>query len=69
MFVLLDNVVLREIRWYQKSTEPLICKLLFQRIVSEIAYSNKVVDTGTPKHWKPEAIRVLQKVAEEFLLA
>jgi len=34
-------VALREIRRYQKSTELLICKLSFQRLVREIAQDFK----------------------------
>ncbi|XP_055982133.1 histone H3.3C-like [Sorex fumeus] len=37
-----DTLVLRKIRHYQKSTELLICKLLFQRLVREIAQDFKV---------------------------
>jgi histone H3/H4 len=36
------TVALREIRKYQKSTELLIRKLLFQRLVREIAQDYKV---------------------------
>ena len=38
------TVALREIRRYQKSTELLICKLPFQRLVREIAQKFKIFD-------------------------
>ncbi len=67
--VLLGTVALREIRRYQKSTELLICKLPFQRLVWEMARGDKVGDTGNPKCWKPEVIVALQEVAKAFLVS
>ncbi len=68
MFVLFGTVALREIRRYQKSTELLIRKLLFQLLVREIARGDVVGNTGDPKRWKPEAIGALQEMAEAFLV-
>ncbi len=59
---------MREIRRYQKSTELLIRKLPFQRLVWEIVRSDEVGDTGNPKRWKPEAISALPEVVEAFLV-
>ncbi len=68
MLVLLGTVALREIRRYQKSTELLIRKLPFQHLVQEIARGDEVGGTGDPKSWKPEAIGLLQEVAEALLV-
>jgi len=55
------TVALREIRKYQKSTELLIRKLPFQRLVREIAQ-----DTGL--RFQSCAILALQEAAEAYLV-
>ena len=57
------TVALREIRRYQKSTELLIRKLPFQRLVKEIAQ-----DCRTGLRFQSSAIMALQEGAEAFLV-
>ena len=57
------TVALREIRRYQKSTELLIRKLPFQRLVREIAQDFK---TGLRFHMS--AIMALQEASEDYLV-
>lgn len=57
------TVALREIRKYQKSTELLIRKLPFQRLVREIAQ-----DFGTDLRFQSIAILALQEAAEAYLV-
>merc|ERR1719316_2376778 len=56
-------VALREIRKYQKSTELLLRKLPFQRLVREIALEFK-----TDCKFQSQAILALQEAAEAFLV-
>jgi histone H3 len=56
------TVALREIRKYQKSTELLLRKLPFQRLVREIAQDYK---TGTPPHFN---IRDASFISDSFLV-
>lgn len=56
-------VALREIRRYQKSTELLIRKLPFQRLVREIAQ-----DFKTDLRFQSAAIGALQEAAEAYLV-
>ena len=58
------TVALREIRRYQKSTELLIRKLPFQRLVREIAQ-----DFKTDLRFQSSAIGALQEAAEAYLVA
>jgi histone H3 len=58
------TVALREIRRYQKSTELLIRKLPFQRLVREIAYIFK-----TNLRFQSTAILALQESAEAYIVA
>ena len=58
------TVALREIRRYQKSTELLIRKLPFQRLVREIAQEFK-----TDLRFQGSAILALQESAEAYLVA
>jgi histone H3/H4 len=55
-------VALREIRRYQKSTELLIRKLPFQRLVREIAQ-----DFKTDIRFQSSAIGALQEAVEAYL--
>ena len=57
------TVVLREIRRYQKSTELLICKLPFQRLVCEILQGYSVGYRVTPA-----MMMALQEAAEAYLV-
>ena len=59
------TVALREIRKYQKSTELLIRKLPFQRLVREIAIHMHKVDL----RWQGSAIMALQEAAEAYLVS
>jgi histone H3 len=56
------TVALREIRKYQKSTDLLLRKLPFQRLVREIAH-----DFRTDLRFMPTAILALQEAAEAYL--
>lgn len=56
------TVALREIRKYQKSTELLIRKLPFQRLVREIAQ-----DFKTDLRFQASAIAALQEASEAYL--
>lgn len=58
------TVALREIRRYQKSTELLIRKLPFQRLIREIAQDYK-----SDLRWQSTAILALQEVSEAYLVA
>jgi histone H3 len=57
------TVALREIRRYQKSTELLIRKLPFQRLVREIAQ-----ETKAELRFQSNAIAALQEAAEAYLV-
>lgn len=58
------TVALREIRRYQKSTDLLIRKLPFQRLVREIAQNQQ-----GDKRWQRSAIISLQEAAEAYMSA
>ena len=58
------TVALREIRRYQKSTELLIRKLPFQRLVREIAH-----DFKNDLRFQSTAILALQEAAEAYLVS
>ena len=57
------TVALREIRRYQKSTDLLIRKLPFQRLVREIAQ-----DFKTDLRFQASAIAALQEASEAYLV-
>ncbi|XP_067884218.1 histone H3-like [Heterodontus francisci] len=57
------SVALREIRRYQKSTELLIRKLPFQRLVREIAQ-----DFKTDLRFQSSAVMALQEASEAYLV-
>jgi len=79
------TVALREIRRYQKSTELLIRKLPFQRLVREIAQDFKVSSsihpfdaellmtmlslTQTDLRFQSSAVMALQEAAEAYLVS
>jgi histone H3 len=57
------TVALREIRQYQKSTDLLIRKLAFQRLVREVAAGWRV-----DLRFQSSALLALQEAAEAFLV-
>jgi len=57
------TVALQEIRKYQKSTELLIRKLPFQRLVREVAQ-----DMKTDLRFQSHAIMALQEASEAYLV-
>lgn len=57
------TVALREIRKYQKSTDTLIRKLPFQRLVREISQ-----DFKADMRWQSTAMLALQEAAEAYLI-
>ena len=57
------SVALREIRRFQKSTELLIRKIPFQRLVREITSEYK-----TDLRWLPSSILALQEATEAYLI-
>jgi histone H3 len=57
------TVALREIRRFQKSTELLIRKLPFQRLVREIAFEFK-----TDLRFKSSAVLAIQEASEAYLV-
>ena len=59
----LGTVALREIRRYQKSTELLIAKAPFQRLVREIAHEIK-----GDLRFTASGLGALQEMAEAFLV-
>ncbi|KAI1738325.1 histone-fold-containing protein [Xylaria scruposa] len=60
------TVALREIRKLQNSTELLMKKLPFSRLVREIALNLRPRDEGM--RWQSHAILALQEAAEAFLV-
>ena len=64
------TVALKEIRRYQKSTELLIRKLPFQRLVREIAGDSKVILSPLcgKVRFQSLAIKALQEAAEAYLV-
>ena len=66
-------VVLREVRRYQKSTECLIKRSLFQKLIREISQEYRVCPQGpgTPSiqvRFQSTAIAALQEAAENFIV-
>lgn len=57
------TVALREIRRYQKSTELLVRKLPFQRLVREVAQEYK-----TDLRFQSSAVLALQEAAESYMV-
>ncbi|AOA62513.1 Histone H3 [Komagataella phaffii CBS 7435] len=60
------TLALREIKRYQKSTDLLLRKLPFARLVREIAQENFI--QGEMFQWQSVAILALQEAAEAFLV-
>ena len=61
------TVALREIRRLQKSTDLLIRKVPFQRVVKEIADDFKRETPGDPPRWQAVAMLATQVQAEHYL--
>ena len=59
------TVALREIRKYQKSTELLIRKLPFQRLVREVVYT---MYPNQNYRFTPQALLALHEASEDFLV-
>lgn len=67
------TVALREIRRYQRSTDLLISKLPFARVVREVAddFITSAYDgssTGAGLRWQSSAILALQEATEAYLV-
>jgi histone H3 len=60
------TVALREIRRYQKSTDLLIRKLPFQRLVREIAQQHTHAESGI--RFQTGALAALQEASEAYLV-
>ena len=66
----LGTVALKQIRQYQKSTELLIRKLPFQRLVREIASDSEIITSPLcgKVRFQSTAIMALQEAAEAYLV-
>lgn len=64
------TVALREIRLYQKTSDLLIRKLPFARLVREVAqdFITSEFADGVGLRWQSHAILALQEAAEAFLV-
>ena len=62
------TVALREIRKYQRSTDLLIRKLPFARLVREITQTYNSNPGEGEKRWQVEALMALQEAAEAYLV-
>ena len=64
------TVALKQIRQYQKSTELLIRKLPFQRLVREIVSDSEVITSPLcgKVRFQSAAVMALQEVAEAYLV-
>ncbi|KAI1007016.1 hypothetical protein K3495_g1203 [Podosphaera aphanis] len=60
------TVALKEIRKYQRSTDLLLLKLPFSRLVREVALQVRPAAEGW--RWQTQAIMALQESAEAFLV-
>ncbi|RMZ86210.1 hypothetical protein DV737_g316, partial [Chaetothyriales sp. CBS 132003] len=62
------TIALREIRRYQQSTDLLILKLPFARLVREVAQYVLPMGVGGELRWQSQAIQALQEASEAFLV-
>ncbi|EPE34077.1 Histone-fold containing protein [Glarea lozoyensis ATCC 20868] len=60
------TLALKEIRRYQNSTDLLMRKLPFSRLVREIA--NTLTPSGETMRWQSQAVMALQEASEAFLV-
>jgi histone H3/H4 len=65
----LGTVALREIRRYQKSTDLLIPKIPFGRLVREVTQEVKPPGKGEDYRFQSTAIEALQEAAETYLVS
>lgn len=63
-----SQTALKEIRKYQQSTELLIRKAPFQRLVKEIAYDIACTPSGLSMRFQSSAVMALQEAAEAYLV-
>jgi histone H3-like centromeric protein A len=61
-------MALREIRRYQQSTDLLLLKLPFARLVREISQYLLPASVGAELRWQSQAIQALQEASEAFLV-
>ncbi|KAF1823124.1 histone-fold-containing protein [Dissoconium aciculare CBS 342.82] len=61
------TVALREIRKYQKSTDLLLLRLPFSRLVREVTLNMAPVSSGITR-WQSQAIQALQEATEAYLV-
>ncbi|KAL2039158.1 hypothetical protein N7G274_008207 [Stereocaulon virgatum] len=61
------TLALREIRRYQRTTDLLLLKLPFSRVVREIGLSLLPID-GQGLRWQSQAIQALQEATEAFIV-
>lgn len=62
------TIALREIRKYQRSTELLIRKLPFSRLVREISNDVSIWGPHEVFRWTPEALNAIQEATEDMLV-
>ncbi|RMZ83642.1 hypothetical protein DV738_g1051, partial [Chaetothyriales sp. CBS 135597] len=62
------TTALREIRRYQQSTDLLILKLPFARLVREVSQYVLPASVGFELRWQSQAIQALQEASEAFLV-
>lgn len=62
------TIALREIRRYQRSTDLLLLKLPFSRLVREVAMYILPSHASEGLRWQSQAIQALQEAAEAFLV-
>ncbi|CAD6498695.1 BgTH12-04356 [Blumeria graminis f. sp. triticale] len=60
------TAALKEIRRYQRSTDLLLSKLPFSRLVRDVALQVRPASEGW--RWQSQAIQALQEAAEAFLV-
>jgi histone H3 len=63
------TAALKQIRKYQKSTDLLLRKLPFQRLVREISDEYTPIANGKQYRWQSTAILALQEAAEAYLVS
>lgn len=62
------TIALREIRRYQQSTDLLLLKLPFARLVREISQYILPFHVARELRWQSQAIQALQEATEAFLV-
>mmetsp|Transcript_7817 Transcript_7817/g.14544 ORF Transcript_7817/g.14544 Transcript_7817/m.14544 type:complete len:144 (-) Transcript_7817:365-796(-) len=59
---------LKEIRKFQRTTDLLLRKLPFARVVREICQKEFVLSDGSSFRWQQAALLALQEAAEDYLI-